>query len=154
MPERPNARTCIFFKSGAEEAVKYYAEHIPETEIDGIMPVGPENKLVLFRIMGTHFTAMDGNEGFRPGPDHSIYIATHDQEETDRIWAALADGGEEGQCGWVRDRFGQYWQVIPTAMTHMLIDPDREAAARVQAAMLKMRKIDIATMEAAFRGGG
>lgn len=99
-----NAPTCNFFKSGADEkAVKYCAEHIPETE-------------------------------------------------TDRIWAALADGGEEGQCGWVRDRFGQYWQVIPTAMTHMLIDPDREAAARAQAAMLKMRKIDIAAMEAAFRG--
>ncbi len=156
MKDRPYARMCIFFdsKNKAEAAVRFYAETIPDTHIDHITPVGEGQNLVLFRIMGTHFMAMDGNPSYESRPDHSIAIATHDQAETDRLWAALTDGGVEGPCGWCSDRFGVHWQVTPTEMTHMLSDPDREAAGRAQAAMMNMKKIDIAAMRAAFEADG
>lgn len=86
MTERPNARLCIFLKEGAEEATRFYAETIPDTHVDLVQPIGGDAKLVLFRVMNTHFMAMDGNPTFEPRPDHSISIATLDQEETDRIW--------------------------------------------------------------------
>lgn len=152
MTERPNARTCIFLKEKAEEAVRFYAETIPDTHLDHVQPIGPGMSMVLFRIMGTHFMAMDGNAGFEPRHDHSIAIATLDQTETDRLWAALSEGGSEGRCGWLSDRYGVHWQITPTALTHMLSDPDREAAGRAQSAMMQMKKIDIAAMEAAFHG--
>jgi predicted 3-demethylubiquinone-9 3-methyltransferase (glyoxalase superfamily) len=150
MIDRPNARLCIFLKEKAEEAVRFYADSLPDTHVDHVQPIGPGMNLVLFRIMGTRFMAMDGNEGFQSRPDHSIAIATLDQEETDRLWAALCDGGSEGRCGWLSDRYGVHWQITPTALTHMLGDPDRKAAARAQAAMMTMNKIDIAALEAAF----
>lgn len=152
MTGRPYARTCIFLKSGAEEAARFYAKAIPESEVEHIQPIGENMNLVLFKIMGTHFMAMDGNESFEARPDHSISIATRDQEETDRLWATLSQGGGEGPCGWLHDRFGVHWQVIPQALTHMLSADDREAAGRAQAAMMTMKKIDIAAAEAAFNG--
>lgn len=152
MTDRPNARMCIFFKNGAEEAARFYADTIPNTHVDQVLPIGPNMNMVLFRVMDTHFMAMDGNADFSPSHDHSISIITLDQAETDRLWEALSKGGDEGNCGWLCDRFGVHWQVVPTAMAHMLSDPDRDAAGRAQAAMMKMKKIDIAKMEAAFRG--
>ncbi|NUH65222.1 VOC family protein [Sulfitobacter sp. S0837] len=152
MTDRPNARMCIFFKDCSEDAVRFYAETIPNTHVDHVQPIGSSMNMVLFRVMDTHFMALDGNENFAPSKDHSISIATLNQAETDRLWEALSEGGSEGPCGWLCDRFGVHWQVVPTAMTHMLSDPDREAAGRVQSAMMKMKKIDIASLEAAFRG--
>jgi predicted 3-demethylubiquinone-9 3-methyltransferase (glyoxalase superfamily) len=102
--------------------------------------------------MGTPFTLMDGNQSFEPRHDHSIAVTTLDQSETDRLWDALSEGGTEGSCGWLQDRFGVHWQIVPTALTHMLSDPDREAAGRAQSAMMGMKKIDIAALRAAFEG--
>ncbi|MEO1719780.1 MAG: VOC family protein [Pseudomonadota bacterium] len=85
MTDRPNARMCIFFKEKAAEAARFYAETIPNTQVDHIQPIGPEMNMVLFRVMDTHFMAMDGNESFAPKHDHSISIATLDQDETDRL---------------------------------------------------------------------
>ena len=150
MTNRPNARLCIFMKNNAEEAARFYAKTIPNTHVDHVQPVGDGQNMVLFRIMDTHFMAMDGNPDFEARPDHSISIATVDQEETDRLWGALSEGGNEGRCGWLSDRFGVYWQIVPTALTHMLGAEDREAAGRAQAAMMTMKKIDIAAIEAAF----
>jgi predicted 3-demethylubiquinone-9 3-methyltransferase (glyoxalase superfamily) len=152
MTDRPHARVCIFLKDNALQAARFYAENVPDTQIDHVQPIDNGKNMVLFRIMGTHFMAMDGNPSFVSRPDHSISIATQDQEETDRLWGALTDGGSEGRCGWLCDRFGVHWQVVPTAMAHMLGDADREAARRARAAMMTMKKIDIAAMEAAFRG--
>ena len=150
MTERPNARTCLFFENCAEEAARFYADTIPDTHIDQIQSVGVGASMVLFLIMGTPFMALDGNASYESRPDHSIAIATLDQAETDRLWAALTDGGSEGPCGWCSDRFGVHWQITPTALTDMLSDPDREAAGRAHAAMMRMKKIDIAAMRAAF----
>lgn len=152
MTDRPNARMCIFMKDSAEEAARFYADTIPNTHVDLVQPIGEGQNLVLFRILDTHFMAMDGNTSFEARPDHSIAIVTLDQDETDRLWATLSNGGSEGSGGWLSDRYGVHWQITPTAMAHMLSDPDREAAGRVQAAMMKMKKIDIATLEAAFHG--
>lgn len=152
MAARPNARMCLFLKEKAEEAVRFYAKTLPDTFIDHVQPIGPGMSMVLFRIMGTPFMAMDGNASFEARHDHSIAVATLDQAETDRLWDALSEGGEEGRCGWLCDRYGVHWQITPTALTHMLSAPDREAAARAQSAMMQMKKIDIAAMEAAFRG--
>lgn len=154
MTDRPAARMCIFLQRGAAEAARFYAETLPDTQVDLVQAIGPEMDFVLFRVMGTPFMAMDGNESFEPRHDHSISIATLDQAETDRLWAALREGGEEGRCGWLRDRFGVHWQLIPTEATHMLSDPDRAAAARAQQAMMGMTKLDIAAMRAAHRDDG
>lgn len=151
MTARPNARMCIFMKDRADEAARFYATTVPDTHVDHVQPIGDGQNMVLFRVMGTHFMAMDGNPSFEARPDHSISIATLDQAETDRLWRALSDGGSEGPCGWLCDRFGVHWQVVPTALTHMLGSEDREAAARVHAAMMNMKKIDIAVLEAAFQ---
>jgi predicted 3-demethylubiquinone-9 3-methyltransferase (glyoxalase superfamily) len=151
--ERPNSRLCIFMKEGAEAAARFYAATLPDTTVDFVQPIGPDMTMALWTCMGTRYMLMDGNDTFTPRHDHSISIGTLDQEETDRIWAALGEGGREGQCGWLCDRFGVHWQVVPTAVTHMLSAPDREAAGRAQAAMMKMTKLDIAAMRAAFDGG-
>lgn len=152
MTDRPNSRLCIFVKHGAEDAARFYAATLPDTTVDFVQPIGPHMAMALWTCMGTRYMLMDGNETFAPRHDHSISIATLDQAETDRLWAALTEGGREGQCGWACDRFGVYWQVIPVEATHMLSNPDREAAGRAQAAMMDMKKIDIAQMRAAFDG--
>ena len=152
MTDRPASRLCIFLKEGAEGAARFYASVLPDTHVDHVQTIGPGMSLVLWRCLGTPYTLMDGNEGFEPRPDHSISVATLDQAETDRLWDALTTGGSEGRCGWLRDRFGVHWQIVPTALTHMLGDTDREAAGRAQAAMMGMTRIDIAAMRAAFEG--
>lgn len=152
MAERPNARLCIFLKDRAEEAAQFYAQTLPETSVDHVQPIGPGQAMVLWTCLGTPYMLMDGNDGFEARPDHSISVTTLDQEETDRIWDALSEGGSEGRCGWLSDRFGVHWQIVPAALTHMLSDPDRAAAGRAQAAMMGMQKIDIAAMRAAFDG--
>ncbi|MBO9456565.1 VOC family protein [Paracoccus sp. R12_1] len=150
MTDRPRSRMCIFLKDGAEEAARFYAATLPDTRVDHVQPIGPNMAMVLWTCMGTRYMLMDGNKAFAPKHDHSISVATLDQAETDRLWDALTEGGSEGNCGWLCDRFGVHWQIVPTALTHMLSDPDREAAGRAQAAMMGMKKIDIATMRAAF----
>jgi len=152
MTERPNSRLCIFLEEGAEEAARFYAAALPDTTVDHVQPIGPNESLVLLTCMGTAYTLMDGNANFEARPDHSISGTTLDQAETDRLWDALFKGGNEGPCGWLSDRFGIHWQIVPTALTDMLGDPDREAAGRAQAAMMRMKKIDIATIRAAFEG--
>lgn len=152
MTGRPNARACVFFKNSAEAAARFYANTIPDTHIEDIQPLGEGMAVVMFRIMGTPFMALDGNRTFESRQEHSIAITTLDQAETDRVWADLTEGGSELRCGWCSDRFGIHWQVTPIAMTQMLGSPDREAASRAQAAMMDMRKIDIAAMKSAFEG--
>ena len=152
MTDRPNSRLCIFLKTGAEEAARFYAATLPDTYVDHVQPIGPDMAMALMTCMGTSYMLMDGNEAFASRHDHSISIATLDQAETDRLWTALSEGGSEGRCGWLCDRFGVHWQVVPTEVTHMLSNPDRAAADRAQAAMMEMTKLDIAAMRAAFDG--
>ena len=152
--------TCLWFDTEGEEAAQFYCSLFPSSRIVGVSHYGEAGPrpagtvlTVDFELDGRPYVALNG------GPDNpfteavSFQISCADQDEVDRYWTALtADGGEEGPCGWVKDRFGLSWQVVPTAMPELLSDPDPERANRAMAAMLQMKKLDIATLRAAADG--
>jgi predicted 3-demethylubiquinone-9 3-methyltransferase (glyoxalase superfamily) len=102
-----------------------------------------------FELEGQKFLALNGGPEFKFSEAISFQVSCETQDEVDMFWSKLSEGGEEGPCGWLKDRFGLSWQIVPTALPRLLGDPDQEKAQRVMAAMLKMRKIDIAELERA-----
>ena len=155
MSDRPKVRTCLWFDGTGEEAAQYYVSLLPDSAITSVSrpdPTGPA-LVVEFTLAGTPYMALNGGPHYKLTPAASIPVRTKDQEETDRLWDALVrDGGQESMCAWLTDRFGVSWQVVPDALVTMLGAEDREAAGRATQAMLQMKKIDIAALEAAFRG--
>lgn len=148
-------RTCLWFEGKGEEAARFYVSLIPHSRIESEFCPDPEGPplVVNFTLGGTPYQVLNGGPHFKLTEAASISVLCEDQEETDRLWNAfLADGGAESQCGWLKDRFGLSWQVVPEALPRLLSDPDREAAGRAMQAMMGMRKIDIAALEAAHRG--
>lgn len=148
-------RTCLWFNGNGEEAARFYVGLFPSSEIESVVRPNPEGPalVVEFRIAGVPYMVLNGGPQFNHTPAASISVLTKDQSETDRLWAALIDGGgAESMCGWLVDRFGLSWQVIPEALPRCLASADKQAAQRAQDAMLRMRKIDIAALEAAFDG--
>lgn len=148
-------RTCLWFDGVGEDAANLYVSLLPDSRIEDEFRPHPNSPplIVNFTLAGAPYQALNGGAQFTHSEAASISVLTRDQEETDRMWAALtADGGAESQCGWLKDRFGMSWQIVPEALPRMLTDPDRAAADRAMQAMLAMRKIDIAALEAAFRG--
>jgi len=146
---------CLWFGDAAEEAVRFYCSILPDAGILGETRAGPKGPLISarFRLAGQEFLALNGNEG-NPFTDAvSLMVSCGSQEEVDRLWSALtADGGSPGRCGWLKDRFGVSWQVIPTVLPGMLADKDAARAKRVVDAMLRMDKIDIARLRSAYEG--
>jgi predicted 3-demethylubiquinone-9 3-methyltransferase (glyoxalase superfamily) len=154
-------RPCLTFKDRAEEAVRFYVSVFPNsriTELSRVETEGgpiPKGKLLgaTFELDGREFRAFDGGDSFSFNQGISIDVTCKTQEEVDRYWARLtADGGEEVACGWLTDRFGVSWQVIPEQLGQMLSDPKTGDSEACMNAMLKMKKIDIATLENAYRG--
>jgi predicted 3-demethylubiquinone-9 3-methyltransferase (glyoxalase superfamily) len=148
-------RTCLAFRDQAEAAARFYVSLIPGSEIERVVRPDPEAPALtaLFSLAGTPYQALNMGDYVTLNAAVSISVVTADQEETDRLWAALlADGGAENRCGWLKDRFGLSWQIVPEALPRLLTDPDRAGAARVMQAMLGMVKLDAAALEAAFRG--
>ena len=146
-------RTCLWFNGNGAEAARFYTSLIPGSGIETRLEDGDEPLIVEFHLAGVPYTALNGGDSFAPTPAASIMVSTDDQDETDWLWSALiADGGEESMCGWCTDRFGVSWQVIPKALPRIMSGPDRAGADRAMQAMLKMRKIDIAALEAAYSG--
>lgn len=148
-------RTCLWFDGTAEEAARFYVSLIPGSGVEAVMGRTPEGKalMVNFHLAGTSYQALNGGPQYKASPAASIAVSAADQAETDRLWAALvADGGAEGQCAWCTDRFGVSWQVVPAALAATVGGADPEGAARATRAMLAMGKIDIAALEAAYRG--
>ncbi|HZR94094.1 MAG TPA: VOC family protein [Gaiellaceae bacterium] len=146
----------LWFDTQAEEAAEFYCSVFPSSRIVNVLhytEAGPrEAGMVLtveFELNGNRFVAINGGPQFTFDEAVSFQITCDDQDEIDRYWAALSDGGEEGPCGWVKDRFGLSWQVVPKGMVELFQDPDTERARRAMAAMLAMGKIDIAAIEAA-----
>ena len=149
--------TWLWFDTEAEEAARFYTSVFPDSRITDVSHYGeavPRETgsvmTVSFELMGREFVALNG------GPDHKIggvgisfMVACESQEEVDAFWTRLADGGEEIACGWVTDRYGVAWQIVPTRLRELLSDPDREKAERVMRAMLQMTKIEIAELEQA-----
>jgi predicted 3-demethylubiquinone-9 3-methyltransferase (glyoxalase superfamily) len=147
--------TCLWFDGTGEEAAKLYTSLIPNSEIVATFRPGPEGPplFIDFVLGGASYWALNGGPQFHHSEAASIVVHTEDQAETDRLWQALtADGGSESMCGWLRDKFGVSWQIVPRAMIRALTGEDKAGAARAMDAMMKMRKIDIATIEAADRG--
>lgn len=148
-------RTCLWFEKDGEEAASFYVSLLPDSHLGGTMRPDPNGPALVvdFTLCGAPYQILNGGPHFKLTPAASISVTTADQIETDRLWAALlADGGEESMCGWLVDRWGLSWQIVPASLPRLLGHSDRAAAARAQAAMLKMHKIDIAALESAFAG--
>jgi predicted 3-demethylubiquinone-9 3-methyltransferase (glyoxalase superfamily) len=150
----------LWFDTQAEEAAKLYTSIFPNSrilEITRYGDAGPGPKggvmTVSFELNGQRFTALNGGPQFKFTEAISFVVNVESQQEVDALWSRLtADGGEESQCGWLKDKFGLSWQITPTALMRLLADPDREKSQRVMKAMLGMRKIDIGGLERAAEG--
>ncbi len=152
---KPKVATCLWYDGVAEEAVSFYTSLVSGSEIGAITRFGPDGPAVMveFTLAGAPFQALNGGPQFNFTEAASISVTTADQAETDRLWSALtSDGGEEGQCGWLKDRFGMSWQIVPEPLSRLLGSKDREAADRAMQAMMEMRKIEIAALESAYAG--
>lgn len=153
--------TFLWFDDQAEEAVQLYTSLFPGARILGVQRYGPDNMgtpgavmTVNFELFGQEFIALNGGPMFKFTEAVSLFVRCESQAEVDKYWGALtADGGEESMCGWLKDKFGLSWQIIPNALMEMLGDPDPEKAARATQAMLKMRKIDLAELQRARDAG-
>lgn len=150
--------TCLWFDGKAEEAARFHVGAFQAcgraAAIDEIMPgPGGQAMAVNFTLDGQSFIGLNGGPHFTFTPAISLFVSCADQAEVDAFWSHLGEGGTPGQCGWLTDRFGLSWQVVPKILGERLRDPDREAAGRVMQAMLQMTKLDVARLEAAYRGG-
>jgi predicted 3-demethylubiquinone-9 3-methyltransferase (glyoxalase superfamily) len=152
---------CLWFDKDAEDAANFYVSVFKNSEIVDISrypeerPGTPGQVLtVVFRLDGQEFTGLNGGPEFKFSEAVSFQIDCKDQEEVDYYWYKLSEGGEESQCGWLKDKFGLSWQVVPSRLVELLQDPDREKANRVMQAMLQMSKIDIPALENAYHGAG
>jgi predicted 3-demethylubiquinone-9 3-methyltransferase (glyoxalase superfamily) len=150
---------CLWFDTEGEEAAQFYTSVFPSSRIVEIARYGsagprPEGTVmtVLFELDGQRFTALNGGPDFRFNEAISFQVDCENQEEVDAYWSALADGGEEGPCGWLKDRFGLSWQVTPGWLLTFLHDSDPAKAERVMAALMKMKKIDVAALVRARAG--
>jgi predicted 3-demethylubiquinone-9 3-methyltransferase (glyoxalase superfamily) len=152
----PKQIPCLWFDGQAEAAAAHYTAIFPNSRIDGVTHYGPETPgaegavmTVDFSLDGQSYVGLNGGPQFRFTEAISFQIMCADQEEVDHYWSRLGDGGEEGPCGWVKDRFGVSWQVVPIRLEELIHDPDTGRAQRAFQAMLQMGKIDIAELERA-----
>ena len=146
----------LWFDTEAEEAANFYTsifEHSKIVDVSHYGEAGPRPAgmvlTVTFELNGQQFTALNGGPDFKFNEAISFLVNCEDQAEVDELWAKLSDGGEEGPCGWLKDRYGVSWQVVPTRLGELLQDEDSERAQRVMKAMLQMGKIEIAELESA-----
>ena len=159
----PKNTICLWYDKEAEAAARFYAETFPDSAVTAVRrapsdyPSGKAGDVltVEFTVAGIPCIGLNGGPAFRPDEAFSFQIATDDQEETDRYWAAIVgNGGQESACGWCKDRWGVSWQITPRVLTEAFTGADRAAARRAFEAMMGMRKIDVAAIEAAVRGDG
>ena len=157
MPQKivPN----LWFDTEAEEAANFYASVFDNSRIVNVThynEAGPREAgmvmTVEFELEGERFVGINGGDQFKFDEAISFQITCEDQDEVDYYWDRLSEGGEEGPCGWLKDKFGLSWQIVPTRLNELAADPDHEKAQRVIAAMLQMGKIDIAALEKAAAG--
>jgi len=152
---------CLWYDRAAEEAARFYARTFPNSAVTAVhrapgdYPDGKQGDVltVEFTVVGVACLGLNGGPAFKPSEAFSFQILTGDQAETDRYWnAILANGGVESQCGWCKDRWGVSWQITPRALIEAITSRDQAAAKRAFEAMMGMKKIDIAAIEAASRG--
>jgi predicted 3-demethylubiquinone-9 3-methyltransferase (glyoxalase superfamily) len=159
----PKIAPCLWFDGEAEEAARFYVSIFKESGIDSVARYGkegfevhgrPEGSVmtVAFHLGPQEFTALNGGPEFHFSEAISFQVPCETQAEVDYYWSQLAAGGEEGPCGWLKDRFGLSWQIVPTALPRLLTDPDTAKRERVTKAFMGMKKLDIAALERAARG--
>lgn len=149
---------CLWFEGNADEAVRFYTSVFPETKVletsfyseAGPLPAGTLLTVTL-SLFGQQFMLLNGGPYTKFTPAISFIINCENQAEIDEYWAKLSAGGREDQCGWLSDKFGVSWQIVPTILDKMMVDPDPEKVKRVSEAMLKMVKLDIAKLEKAYK---
>jgi predicted 3-demethylubiquinone-9 3-methyltransferase (glyoxalase superfamily) len=147
---------CLWFDTEGEEAAKFYTSVFPNSRILDVARYGEAGPrpagtvmTVSFELNGQQFVALNGGPEFTFSEAISFQVSCKTQEEVDAFWSKLSEGGEEGPCGWLKDKYGLSWQIIPTALPKLLSDPDQEKAQRVMRAMLNMKKIEIDGLERA-----
>jgi predicted 3-demethylubiquinone-9 3-methyltransferase (glyoxalase superfamily) len=150
---------CLWFDTEAEQAAQFYTSVFPDSRIVRVTHYGsagprPEGMVmeVEFELDGRSYLALNGGPQFRFTEAISLQADCDDQAEVDRLWETLSEGGEEGPCGWLKDRYGVSWQIVPRVLYELIADADREKAQRVIAAMLQMGKLDVAELERAAGG--
>ncbi|WP_386071282.1 VOC family protein [Tahibacter sp. UC22_41] len=152
---------CLWYENDALGAAQFYAKTFPDSAVGAVHrapgdnPSGKEGDIltVEFTVCGVPCVGINGGKAFKQSEAFSFQIATDDQAETDRLWDAIVgNGGQESVCGWCKDKWGLSWQITPRALTDAVTGPDRAAAKRAFDAMMTMKKIDIAKIEAARRG--
>ncbi len=143
----------LWFDNQLAEALDFYTSIFKNARVT-MKKTGPDGKLftALFELEGQRFMALNGGPHFKFSEAISLFVACKDQAEVDYYWNRLLDGGQPQQCGWLKDRYGLSWQIIPDALMRYFGDPDPEKVARVQAAMMKMVKIEVAGLDAAYEG--
>jgi len=151
---------CLWFAHEAEEAANFYVSLFPDSRIDHVQknivdtPAGKADQVLVvnFTLAGQRFMALNGGRRIEFNHAISLEMDCADQAEVDRIWNGLLEGGTAVQCGWLADRYGISWQIVPTVLGKYLADPDQAKAARVMLAMMQMVKLDIAELGAAYKG--
>lgn len=155
------ATIFLWFDQAGEEAARFYTDTFPDSEMGEVQraaadyPGGKKGDALTipFTICGLPFCALNGGPEFKPNESYSLQIHTDDQAETDRLWNAIvANGGQESACGWCKDKWGFSWQITPRVLTEGMTDPDPATRERVMKAMLTMKKIDVAKIQAARKG--
>ena len=152
---------CLWYDGDAEDAARFYAKTFPDSSVGAVFcapgdfPSGKKGDVltVWFTVMGVPCLGLNGGPEFKHNEAFSFQVATVDQAETDRYWNAIVNnGGQESECGWCKDKWGVSWQITPRVLTEAYTSPDRAAAKRAFEAMMTMKKIDVAAIEAAVRG--
>jgi predicted 3-demethylubiquinone-9 3-methyltransferase (glyoxalase superfamily) len=150
----------LWFDKQAEEAANLYVSLFPDSKLTSVSRYGDGMPLpkgtvmsVTFQLAGQAFMALNGGPAFKFTEAVSFFVSCETQDEIDRLWSKLTEGGEPSQCGWLKDRFGLSWQIVPSVLGDLIGDPDPEKAGRATQAMLKMGKLDIAELKRAHAGG-
>ena len=158
---KPKNTICLWFDKDAEQAARFYAATFANSEVKSVMKAPADYRsgkagdvlTVEFTVLGIPCLGLNGGPQFKQSEAFSFQVATDDQAETDRYWNAIVgNGGQESACGWCKDKWGLSWQITPLILTKAITDPDTAAAKRAFDAMMQMTKIDVAAIEAAYRG--
>lgn len=156
----PNITPCLWFDNAGEEAANFYVSIFPNSRVSEVAPYGEAGPgtpgtamTVSFELDGHPFVALNGGPEFTFSEAASFQVDCQDQAEVDHYWDSLSAGGEEGPCGWVKDRFGLSWQIVPVRLSELLSDPDPGRSQRAMKAMLSMKRLDIKALEDAAEAG-